>query len=64
MEHEAAIKLAEALAISHDCSIELEDIAPVYVPAGYESDSDIGRPTTVSKVFANGSVISLHLLPF
>lgn len=63
MEHVAAIKLAEALAISHKCEITLENIAPVYVPEGYD-ETPSAFSKIVSKVFENGSVVHLSLLPF
>lgn len=63
-----AIDAAEALAEYYPCTVTMKDIAPVYVPEGYElfTDNEFIAPhhDRATKTFPNGSVVNLSLLLF
>ena len=58
------IETAEELAKLTKCNIEIEDVAPAYVPAEYLVETLYDDVKVASFIFENGSVINLMLLAF
>ncbi|HEV7278869.1 MAG TPA: hypothetical protein VGN57_01545 [Pirellulaceae bacterium] len=60
----AFLQKVEALASLQKMYVEIEDVAPVHVPAGYEITKHKHLTSTAIRLFDNGSTVTLNLLPF